>query len=245
MKRFPIALICILPILSLLAGCGGFNNVPPGDVSPQAQGAVRAAYSQMGKPYRIGGASPRQGFDCSGLIYWAYGKNGVKVPRITKEGSAARRSWCEQGRSPARRHRGLPHRAQNPAHRPVRWRQCLYPCSAQGLEGAHGIAFLSLLERQAYFHTPYLGLIGNFEKRQGSGNISGPFLLWTMPREFGGDKGSCIHGYNSLFLRQIDGSSKFEFFKSRMFHVKLCAKNVRARRLHASKALWYRLQDDA
>ena len=85
MKRFPIALICILPILSLLAGCGGFNNVPPGDVSPQAQGAVRAAYSQMGKPYRIGGASPRQGFDCSGLIYWAYGKNGVKVPRITKD----------------------------------------------------------------------------------------------------------------------------------------------------------------
>ena len=39
----------------------------------------------MGKPYRIGGASPRQGFDCSGLIYWAYGKNGVKVPRITKD----------------------------------------------------------------------------------------------------------------------------------------------------------------
>lgn len=84
MKRVFLSLLCILPVLCLLTGCG-FNQVPPGEVTPQAQGAVRDAYSQMGKPYRIGGASPRQGFDCSGLIYWAYGKNGVKVPRITKD----------------------------------------------------------------------------------------------------------------------------------------------------------------
>lgn len=31
-------------------------------------------------PYRWGGASPASGFDCSGLVYWAYGKLGVELP---------------------------------------------------------------------------------------------------------------------------------------------------------------------
>ena len=31
-------------------------------------------------PYRWGGASPASGFDCSGLVYWAYGRLGVEVP---------------------------------------------------------------------------------------------------------------------------------------------------------------------
>ena len=41
---------------------------------------------QMGKPYRWGGSSPRTGFDCSGLIYYAY-KDVVKIkmPRTANE----------------------------------------------------------------------------------------------------------------------------------------------------------------
>ena len=84
MTRSLCTLLCVLSLAFLLNACG-FNQVPPGEITPQAQGAVRDAYAQMGKPYRIGGASPRQGFDCSGLIYWAYGRNGVKVPRITRD----------------------------------------------------------------------------------------------------------------------------------------------------------------
>ncbi len=34
----------------------------------------------MGTPYSWGGASPSSGFDCSGLVYWAYGRLGVSVP---------------------------------------------------------------------------------------------------------------------------------------------------------------------
>lgn len=41
---------------------------------------------QIGKPYRWGGSSPRTGFDCSGLVYYAY-KDLVKIriPRTANE----------------------------------------------------------------------------------------------------------------------------------------------------------------
>ena len=31
-------------------------------------------------PYRWGGASPAAGFDCSGLVYWTYGRLGIALP---------------------------------------------------------------------------------------------------------------------------------------------------------------------
>ncbi|RLM21261.1 endopeptidase [Brenneria alni] len=41
--------------------------------------AMNKLMSQVGKPYRWGGASPFTGFDCSGLVYYAY-KDVVKIP---------------------------------------------------------------------------------------------------------------------------------------------------------------------
>jgi cell wall-associated NlpC family hydrolase len=38
----------------------------------------------IGAPYRYGGTSPR-GFDCSGLVYYAYRKVGMHTPRTTTE----------------------------------------------------------------------------------------------------------------------------------------------------------------
>jgi cell wall-associated NlpC family hydrolase len=47
--------------------------------------AVSYAESQIGTPYVWGGTSPKTGFDCSGLVVWAYGLAGVVVPRVAND----------------------------------------------------------------------------------------------------------------------------------------------------------------
>ena len=42
--------------------------------------AVQIANHLTGVPYRWGGASPRAGFDCSGLVQYVYSKVGIPLP---------------------------------------------------------------------------------------------------------------------------------------------------------------------
>jgi cell wall-associated NlpC family hydrolase len=55
--------------------------------APNAVQAAVVAYaeSQIGTPYVFGGADPSTGFDCSGLVVWAYGLAGVVVPRVAND----------------------------------------------------------------------------------------------------------------------------------------------------------------
>ena len=46
---------------------------------PLGSKAARLARQAVGSPYRWGGSS-RRGFDCSGLVMWAYAKLGVALP---------------------------------------------------------------------------------------------------------------------------------------------------------------------
>lgn len=57
------------------------------EVAGTAQGekAVAEAESQIGVPYVWGGETPGVGFDCSGLVQWAWAKAGVDIPRTTEE----------------------------------------------------------------------------------------------------------------------------------------------------------------
>lgn len=47
--------------------------------NPNAQAAVDAALSQVGKPYQWGAAGPNS-YDCSGLTMWAWAQAGVSLP---------------------------------------------------------------------------------------------------------------------------------------------------------------------
>jgi cell wall-associated NlpC family hydrolase len=57
------------------------------EIAGTAQGlaAVKYAESQEGVPYVWGGETPGVGFDCSGLVQWAWGKAGISIPRTTEE----------------------------------------------------------------------------------------------------------------------------------------------------------------
>ena len=55
-----------------------------GSGTAQQMAVVTAAESQLGVAYVFGGASPSQGFDCSGLVQWAWGQAGVSLPRTTE-----------------------------------------------------------------------------------------------------------------------------------------------------------------
>ena len=63
---------------------GAGQNIPnPPSNEGLGQRALAYAASQVGVPYVWGDATPGQGFDCSGLVMWAYGMAGVSLPRFS------------------------------------------------------------------------------------------------------------------------------------------------------------------
>ena len=83
-------------IAAATAGCAGSRiepsetprrmTVEPRTVDAALGGAIAdVAMGMVGTRYRYGGTDPLEGFDCSGLVYYAYEQAGYRVPRTSQE----------------------------------------------------------------------------------------------------------------------------------------------------------------
>lgn len=76
-------------LLSLwIGGCGTKGFRDKGDwstIGPDRRAVLSTAVAQLGQPYRYGGSGPGQGFDCSGLVHYAYANAARPVPRTSNE----------------------------------------------------------------------------------------------------------------------------------------------------------------
>ena len=98
---FRIPRLATLTMLAALAaatgGCAGSPVEPAAEASRRvtvepriADAAVGGAIADVamgmvGTRYLFGGTDPLKGFDCSGLVYYAYGQAGYRVPRTSQE----------------------------------------------------------------------------------------------------------------------------------------------------------------
>lgn len=86
-------LTAVLALAVSLSGCAsplrhgagsGIEGEPGVQASERARQIVREALRQRGVPYRHGGESPDAGFDCSGLVRYAFARAGIALPRDTR-----------------------------------------------------------------------------------------------------------------------------------------------------------------
>jgi len=88
-------IIGLLLVLSGVVGCATTSSIPhQSGVEAEASAptkpqlpphrALATAVDMIGAPYRYGGTNPR-GFDCSGLVYYAYREAGIHTPRTSTE----------------------------------------------------------------------------------------------------------------------------------------------------------------
>lgn len=69
----------------VLGGCVGLASQAYRPQPPEIPAeAARVAASLKGEPYRWGGDDPG-GFDCSGLVHYAYARAGLEVPRTARQ----------------------------------------------------------------------------------------------------------------------------------------------------------------
>ena len=76
-------LALFISLLFLQACSSKIYRHHPADTSKTS--VIETAQTLLGTPYRYGGNSPKSGFDCSGFIQYTFKKEGISVPRTSRE----------------------------------------------------------------------------------------------------------------------------------------------------------------
>ena len=76
-------------ILSSIVLAGTSSSSSSGRPAPAATSVIGTAEQYLGVPYKWGGSSPASGFDCSGYVKYVYGRQGVQLPRTSREQARA------------------------------------------------------------------------------------------------------------------------------------------------------------
>jgi hypothetical protein len=72
-----------------VASGGGRPATRSAPASATARRVMVTADEYLGVPYRWGGTSPSTGFDCSGFTQYVFGREGIRIPRNSRQQSRA------------------------------------------------------------------------------------------------------------------------------------------------------------
>ncbi len=78
-------LLLIFVSATLFSGCSSSGHYRSNNANSNKYTVVKTAKKMLGIKYRYGGSSPKQGFDCSGLVQYSYKAAGIKIPRTTRQ----------------------------------------------------------------------------------------------------------------------------------------------------------------
>lgn len=68
----------------------------PRATSASAARVLATADRYLGTRYRYGGETPAAGFDCSGFVQYVFGRNGIDLPRNSRQQATAGRALAAQ-----------------------------------------------------------------------------------------------------------------------------------------------------
>ena len=80
-----------IPSISIPTGAGSVRRSEPAPTA-SASAVITMANGYIGTHYTYGGSSPKSGFDCSGFVQYVFARNGVALPRTSRQQATAGQS---------------------------------------------------------------------------------------------------------------------------------------------------------